>query len=596
MASRDLVLPDLGKEPIQPGTEFQFPQRAFGKTTIKYRSCQPSWFGKWKWLHYDVAEDVVFCHTCVQASKKGCEWLSTGNVKDSTFVYGGFSNWKDATSSFPAHEQSQVHKKAVEAIVKRQDYGDVGNLLSSKHEEETRKNRQCLMKIGENIRFLARQGLALRGDGDEHDSNFIQLLHLRAIDYPGLLTWMEKKIEKYTSPEIQNELIQVMAHTVLRGIATDIRSATFFTLMADEVTDVSNKEQVAVCLRCVDDDFEVHEFFVGMYEVESIKADILVTYLKDVPVRLSLPVHNCRGQCYDGAANMAGSRHGVATQFLKEEPRATFTHCYGHALNLAAGDALKSNKILRDTLDTTFEISKLIKFSPRRGAMFAKLKEELAPACPSFRTLCPTRWTVRGRSLQSVIDNYRVFQELWDDTLEVATDFDTKSRLGGAKAAMNTFNFLFGLVLGERLLKHTDSLSQTLQDPDLAACEAQATAELTCETLSRTRTDEAFDLFWEKTLQLQQELGVPPPELPRKRRAPPRLEVGSSSPHFPSTPKELYRPIYFECLDHIISSIRSRFDQPGYATLVRLENVPTRAAKGEEYSDDLAFILKHYGG
>ena len=130
--------------------------------------------------------------------------------------------------------------------------------------------------------------------------------------------------------------------------------------------------------------------------------------------------------------------------------------------------------------------------------MFAKLKEELAPACPSFRTLCPTRWTVRGRSLQSVIDNYRVFQELWDDTLEVATDFDTKSRLGGVKAAMNTFNFLFGLVLGERLLKHTDNLSQTLQDPDLAACEAQATAELTCETLSRTRTDEASISFGKK--------------------------------------------------------------------------------------------------
>ena len=36
------------------------------------------------------------------------------------------------------------------------------------------------------------------------------------------------------------------------------------------------------------------------------------------------------------------------------------------ALNLAAGDAMKKNKILRDTLDTTFEICKLLKYSPRK--------------------------------------------------------------------------------------------------------------------------------------------------------------------------------------------------------------------------------------
>ena len=57
----------------------------------------------------------------------------------------------------------------------------------------------------------------------------------------------------------------------------------------------------------------------------------------------------------------------------------TFTHCYGHALNLAAGDTIKKNKVLCNTLDATLEISKLIKFSPRRDAIFQKLKLELAP-------------------------------------------------------------------------------------------------------------------------------------------------------------------------------------------------------------------------
>ena len=36
---------------------------------------------------------------------------------------------------------------------------------------------------------------------------------------------------------------------------------------------------------------------------------------------------------------------------------------------------------------------------------------------------------------------------------------------------MSKFNFLFGLLLGERILKHTDNLSKTLQDPTLTASE-----------------------------------------------------------------------------------------------------------------------------
>lgn len=59
---------------------------------------------------------------------------------------------------------------------------DVGEMLSSTHLKEKNANRQYLLKVMQNIRFLARQGIPLRGDGDEHDSNFIQLLYLRSND------------------------------------------------------------------------------------------------------------------------------------------------------------------------------------------------------------------------------------------------------------------------------------------------------------------------------------------------------------------------------------------------------------------------------
>ena len=69
---------------------------------------------------------------------------------------------------------------------------------------------QCehaLSTPGASIRYLARQGLALRGDGDEDDGNLLQLLKLKGEDDPAMLEWLKRKVNKYTSHEILNDII-----------------------------------------------------------------------------------------------------------------------------------------------------------------------------------------------------------------------------------------------------------------------------------------------------------------------------------------------------------------------------------------------------
>ena len=105
-------------------------------------------------------------------------------------------------------------------------------------------------------------------------------------------------------------------------------------------------------------------------------------------------------------------------------------------------------------------------------------------------------------------------------------------------------------------MSHTDNLSKTLQTPKLNAADGQNIAELTCKTLERIRTDDSFKLFWEKVLRLQQTLGVSEPSLPQKRKAPKRLEVGTSEGFFSHTPEALFRVEYMEALDLVINFIR----------------------------------------
>lgn len=134
----------------------------------------------------------MYCHTCVTGVNSSKLKL-TGNAKESAFIYGGFSNWKDATRCFNKHETSVIHKTAVDVVVTIPKTGDVGGMLSAAHALEKKAN-QYLFKLIQNIKFLARQGIALRGDGDEKKSNFLQLLLLRSVDDPSLLSFKEKQI------------------------------------------------------------------------------------------------------------------------------------------------------------------------------------------------------------------------------------------------------------------------------------------------------------------------------------------------------------------------------------------------------------------
>ena len=71
-----------------------------------------------------------------------------------------------------------------------------------------------------------------------------------------------------------------MAINVLRSITTSLQTSQFITLMMDETTDISNKEQVTFTIRWVSDNLEVHEEFIGLYEVPAVDAVTLATVAK----------------------------------------------------------------------------------------------------------------------------------------------------------------------------------------------------------------------------------------------------------------------------------------------------------------------------
>lgn len=82
---------------------------------------------------------------------------------------------------------------------------------------------------------------------------------------------------------------------------------------------------------------------------------------------------------------------------------------------------------------------KLIKYSPRRETLFHEVKDELGEGNPGLCVLCPMRWTVRADSMASIISKYAVLQAMWEDAADIVRDTDTKARIRGIAAQMESF-------------------------------------------------------------------------------------------------------------------------------------------------------------
>ena len=213
-------LPDLGNEPNQPKIVFKK-----SKIAGVFRCFVYKWFLEYPWLHYNEAEDRVYCFHCVKCIQMN---ISKYNFSKATaFTYDGFNYWNKGPERFKMNENSEEHKEA-RCKIDSQKSGPVDQILNKQCESQRAANRRCLMKLVENVHFCAINNIAFRGHEDD-DSIFYNLAKLRANDCPDFQQWIDKKQHTYMHKDIQNELLEIIAHKILReDILKPIQKGFFY--------------------------------------------------------------------------------------------------------------------------------------------------------------------------------------------------------------------------------------------------------------------------------------------------------------------------------------------------------------------------------
>ena len=110
--------------------------------------------------------------------------------KEEAFLSVGFHSWSKATTAFRVYQKLKCHLAALnfEATILRCLCGNVIEMSNESIKAGMKENRKCLIKILETLQFLGRQGLALRRDKNDENSNFIQFLKVADKDFVKLIS------------------------------------------------------------------------------------------------------------------------------------------------------------------------------------------------------------------------------------------------------------------------------------------------------------------------------------------------------------------------------------------------------------------------
>ena len=353
----------------------------------KSRKFQRAWLQQYSWLAYSKYLDVAFCLPCV---------LFGRGATVAKLMKSPTTGWTSATSRFKKHSNGkcETHNTAVLAMdnfvrVMKRQIVPINEQLDTLLQQQIDTNRKILSSLLKTVIFCGRNNIALRGHRDDKpgnsasQGNFRALLAFRVDSGDETLQQHLENSPRnatYTSKTIQNEMITTVGKYLLDKLPCEMKGSKYFSILADEAADISNKENLSIVIRFVDASNSIREAdFVGYHLCKEGTTGVAIKniILKAVS-DLGLSMDDCRGQCYDGAGNMPGQFNGASALIKQQYEKAIYVHCMSHRLNLCVADTC-SLTLVRNMMGVVKKLSDFFSNSPKRQDYLIKTIEALLP-------------------------------------------------------------------------------------------------------------------------------------------------------------------------------------------------------------------------
>ncbi|XP_059233201.1 zinc finger MYM-type protein 1 isoform X4 [Mustela nigripes] len=551
------------------------------KIKDKSQNIKKSWCSNFQHLKNNIKKDVTFCYSCQLFCQK------IFNCGGESFTAQGISNWKKTLEKFRKHEKSEMHLKSLQYWREYQFFDDAVNDNLSIHSKQIEGNKKYLKLIIENILFLGKQCLPLRGNDQSISSvnkgNFLELLEIRAKDKgEEVFRLTNLQVDFYNSTQIQNDIIEIIKTEMLQDIVNEINASSAFSIICDETTDSATKKQLSICVRYpqkMSKAVLIKERFLGFIDIEEMTGTDLHGTIKTYLQQIGVDLNKICGQAYDSTTNLRGQFNKIAAEFKKEEPRALYVHCYAHFLDLTVITFCKEVKELRSALNTLNSLFNTIHMSGEMSAKFQNIfKLSQNKTCKKHTS--KSCWTVHDHILLSVIEGLPEIIE----TLEVISSHSSNTSLADELSDLlilvSKFEFIFCLKFLYRVLSVTGILSKELQSETIDIFSLSSKIEAILECLSSERNDAYFKTIWDGAEEICQKITskgfeVERPSFQKRRRIQKTVDLGNSdSMFFPTSTEEQYKiNIYYQGLDTILNNLKLCFSEFDYCKMKQISEL-----------------------
>ena len=223
----------------------------------------------------------------------------------------------------------------------------VDQIILSVSEEERRQNRELIKKHIRSLYFLVEHHIP-------HTTTFEGLITLQIENGDIKLKNHREKCPRnatYESYATVVDLLASISKVLESNLLSSFEASMYFSLMADESTDISSKEELSICARWLDNKKPV-EHFLGIMPAKETTAEAIANYLFTFLESKNMDITKMRGLGFDGANTMSGKRSGVQLRLRQHSPSAIYVHCQCHQLQLAAVNAANEQMEVKRVLGT----------------------------------------------------------------------------------------------------------------------------------------------------------------------------------------------------------------------------------------------------
>ena len=146
------------------------------------------------------------------------------------------------------------------------------------------------------------------------------------------------------------------------------------------------------------------EKFVGFHECQSgVTGDANASNILEHFTTWQLDPHLLRGQAFDKAGAVADRTKGVAARITSLYPRAVYTHCAAHRLNLCVVKCC-SVKEVSNMMQETDAVARFFKNSPKHQlALEAWIDIFHEEKRKKLKEMCRTRCVKRHQAFQDLV-------------------------------------------------------------------------------------------------------------------------------------------------------------------------------------------------